>query len=501
MYIDHIHSLPPDNQARTLFVAFKPMRSLNKGDVLPRKEDVDAARNLFRDILIRKLHENPVFRKNLEFQFIGFNTMEFHIKPAGPGTDESPYGEKIDFEKLTAGLVREANLDFRETMERLVAKEPHEINRFLTTPGIVSDLSAWHPSAIATGHPDLASFEARGFEFNPQLSTKLVTPRFDAPKSHQLVLEAEDTRRALQAKHKYSPFMKLYEEGRYVLSETALELIRKYREMDTTEARQHFREQVTLRFGRAQADKLSDLDIDRMFKYYNQADRFSPPVRTAKPVVLEPDAATDGWISVDFAGQGIVNQFHTMGAVARAANTEDPAKPTRGVEAVLISREYDAKATARLDRLRAEFQGALDRAGIKAKAQFTGDDGGVRLPPGTPESAYRRLLEELAKLPGGSEKRVVYSPAGNNKRSAKHTRMEFLEKDLRQDLRGKIPEDQLFRLAFDSQIDPQTGISKLFVVGPHTAKSVEQIKALVSLPAYQTLNIRSVEAVGETLAP
>jgi hypothetical protein len=34
------YSLPPDNQSRTLFVAFKPMRSLNKGDVLPRKEDV-----------------------------------------------------------------------------------------------------------------------------------------------------------------------------------------------------------------------------------------------------------------------------------------------------------------------------------------------------------------------------------------------------------------------------------------------------------------------------
>lgn len=94
--------------------------------------------------------------------------------------------------------MREANLEFRETMERLVAKERHEMDKFLTTPSIVSDLSAWHPSALSTGHPDLASFEARGFEFNPQLSTKLVTPRFDAPKSHQLVLDAEDTRRALQ---------------------------------------------------------------------------------------------------------------------------------------------------------------------------------------------------------------------------------------------------------------------------------------------------------------
>jgi hypothetical protein len=501
MYLDRIHSLPPDNQSRTLFVAFKPMRSLNKGDVLPRKEDVDAARNLFREILIRKLHDNLIFRKNLEFQFIGFNTMEFHLKPAGPGTDENPYGEKIDFEQLTAGLVRDANLEFRDAMERLVAKERHEMNRFLTTPGIVSDLSAWHPSAMSTGHPDLASFEARGFEFNPQMSTKLVTPRFDAPKSHQLVVDVENTRRALQAKHKYSPFMKLYEEGRFVLSETSLELVRKYREMPVEEARKAFRAQATLRFGAAQTDKLSDLDIDRMFKYYNQADRFSPPVRTAKPVVLDPDEATDGWISVDFAGQGIVNQFHTMGAVAHAANSEEPSKPTRGVEAVLTSREYDAKATARLDKLRAEFQGALDRAGIKAKAEFTGDDGGVRLPPGTPATAYRRLLEELAKLPGGSEKRVVYSPAGSAKRSAKHTRMEFLEKDLRHDLRGKIPEDQLFRMAFDSQIDPQTGQCQVFIVGPHTDKSVEQIKALLRTPAYQSLNVGSVQAIGLTLAP
>jgi hypothetical protein len=81
------------------------------------------------------------------------------------------------------------------------------------------------------------------------------------------------------------------------------------------------------------------------------------------------------------------------------------------------------------DKLRDEFQGALDRAGIKAKAEFTGDDGSVRLPPGTPPEAYRRLLEERAKLPGSSEKRVVYSPPGNVKRSAKHARMEFL-KDL-----------------------------------------------------------------------
>jgi hypothetical protein len=171
------------------------------------------------------------------------------------------------------------------------------------------------------------------------------------------------------------------------------------------------------------------------------------------------------------------------------------------VEAVLLSREYDAKATARLDKLRDEFQGALDRAGIKAKAEFTGDDGSVRLPPGTPPEAYRRLLEELAKLPGSSEKRVVYSPPGNVKRSAKHARMEFLEKDPRQDLRGKIPEVQLFRLPFDSQIDPQTGTSKVFIVGPHTAKSVEQIKTVLRSPAYQSLNIGSVEAVGLTLAP
>jgi hypothetical protein len=215
-----------------------------------------------------------MFQRNLEVQFTGFNTMEFYLKPAGPGTDENPYGEKIDFEKLTAGIVREANLEFRETMERLVAKERHEMDKFLTTPSIVSDLSAWHPSALSTGHPDLASFEARGFEFNPQLSTKLVTPRFDAPKSHQLVLDAEDTRRALQAKHKYSPFMKLYEDGRYVLSEPALEWVRKYREMQASDARQHFREQATLRFGAAQTNKLSDLDIDRSL---------APPIRRSRP--------------------------------------------------------------------------------------------------------------------------------------------------------------------------------------------------------------------------
>jgi hypothetical protein len=466
-YQAFVENLPPENHYRFVHISLVPMREMNSG-ALETKEHVDAARNLFREILLQELYSAPFVRDRLLEQMIGFKQMEFVFSP----TTQAEVGA---FEGLLSGAIRDAQMRFDKEIKHYLAPESIDMQHFLRQAGPVSDFRAWHQVGMGIGHPDFAATQVKLMQYNPDRSPELKAHRFNVPLAETTLESAETSRVALAEKFADTKLMAPYEGKGQILTRGALEVLRKLKNLPE----EFYLKEVIPLAGAKLGVTLTPNDARHLRTYFRSAECFSPAVREAETVSINFAAAKHGLITVDIGGQGHVNAIHNMGALMEASHL----KERRAVNAVLLTRKFDEKATARLHGMEARFQKALELAGIADRARFSGDDGGVVLTKPLAPGQYEKLLDALASDPELADFRIAYSqPGKRTPNSADHSAAETLEKDLRESLRGVLTDTELASIAIASQLNLDSGKVELLVTGKATAAVLEKIQKASQKP-------------------
>lgn len=465
--------------------ALKPLKQLNdkvfSGEESAGKKDVDAARNLFRVLFFENLEAHPELSNALKGRFFDFKILELAIDPSKSGfTSEQHFVEEVNH------VIRVTQMQFDSAMIKFAAGNPVLMDRVLKEHGLTGDFRSWHLFGISKEHPDRAAAAARTAQ--RQYTSERGVPLKAVPYTETLVTEklaeVDSQRTALVSSlGRNSEILIPYEKtGLQVLSPHAIDILRKI----SAAGKEDYIEKVRSNF-RAQhfTDALSDAQIIQLRDYFSLADEFQPPLRIAERVQIDLDRAKKGALNVDFAGQNVVNLFHTMGAIAQAKRD--------GKSPFELIRQGETKATERLNTLAKTFDEARKAAGIDGSYERSGDDGTVYLENIPTAQQKTALFRELAKRTKDlSEFRIVWVPPiysqgtdiNGGAMSKESVKGENLEKKLRQKLFAKLKatptqtvSQQLKATLFTMEMNPTTHQMRMYVVGanPEILSAVQSI--------------------------
>ncbi len=467
----------------------KPLKWLNdKGfdDEYAGKEDVNAARNLFRILFFENLAAHPELTKAVVARFTDFKTLEVAFDPrrmSDPSTFEAELNHvirvsQIHFDQLMILFTSQKTLASGE--------RPGVLDNILKAQGLSGDFRAWHLFGLAKGNPDKAVAAARqqGRDFDREHGIPMKAKVFTDEMLTDPVKEIEQTIKPglLQSLGSTRIFENYEGTQHKVLSMEAIDILRKVAAGNKEEYVAKVAKDFETRFN---GIKLTEEQVLGLRDYFAKADDFQPTVRFTEPTRIDLSGATDGVLNVDFAGQNVVNMYHTMGALAISGQALKEGRPGIGSMAIEKAREGERKATARLMELKATFDAARKAAGVEGEYQSSGDDGSVIL-RGIPEGAARdRFYRELLKGKApASDYRVVWVPpmkgasgvdtAGLSRESVKG---ENFEKALRGQLHGKVSAADLKSVGISVDLNVEAKTYKLVFFGPQAAVQAVQAKA------------------------
>lgn len=455
------------------------------GEGLGGREDANAARNLFRVLLAENMEKNPKLARALKGRFIDFKTFELAMDPK----------EYESHERLIAemnGALVETQIQFSHIMSMYMQLNPTLRESLITQRGLVSETRAWHLTGVSPVHPDLAVIMARlaVANYKPDKVMSSNARSFD----EEAVLGAlqrveEKTKATLQGSLPADTKLFVPYEGtaHRVLSPDAIDVLRKV----PVEGSDGYYAFVGGELEKRGFGKLSETQVFLLRDYYAQSDLFQPTIRVAQRTQIDTKNATKGLLNIDFAGQNVVNLYHTMGAIAEANARRKRGDGNPALELVRLTRAGEKLATDRLLALQAHVDQARKEAGIAGEYQTSGDDGSVVL-VGTPsfeqrEAFYRALVARKAPI---SDFRIVWVPPMRKngvldkaEMSKESLKGEDFEKRLRGHLYGKIPLAELKGLMFPLQIDPVTQTLHVTVVGARSPGSERQINSALGQPS------------------
>lgn len=468
----------------------KPMKRLNDkvfdDEASSGKEDVNAARNLFRMLFVENLEAHPELSRALVAQYTDFKTMELAFDP-------KRMREPQHFQAELDHVIRITQLHFSDLMVKYFSKNEPLLQKILQERGLTGDFRAWHLFGVSQGNPDLAVVAARqaASDFSPEHGVPLKARQYtdEGVLKPLNEIEAIIKPRLIAGIGATSTIFEKYEGTEHlVLSRDAIDILRKVSAADFQEYAAKVREGFEARFNRT----LGDLQIRDLRDYFALADDFQPTVRIAKRTQIELKGATDGLLNVDFAAQNVENMHHTMGALAVAGAAAREGKPGAGTLAIEKAREGEVKATARLKELASTFDTARKNAGISGEYQSSGDDGSVVLRGAAGAEAREKFFRELLKgRPPASDYRVVFLPpmkgelgqvdtGGLSRESVKG---ENFEKALRSSLYGKVTNADLKKVGIAVELDPAAKTYRLTFFGPQAAVEAVQAKAQAQMAA------------------
>jgi len=391
-----------------LHITLKPLKELNDkifdGDDVAGKNDVNAARNMFRVMFIENLRKSEMLSQGLHAQFVDFKTTEVDLDPSkmrNPKTGRlhGPSAVQKEIDRVWA----KTQIEYSDVMGKLALENPDLMNRIVEQGGLASDLRAWHILGMSFGSADLAATAARqtAKKFNRESGLPLKAHLYSEEEMQAHLAKAETVNKAklLNDFGPDSPLFTRYENTeKRVLSLRAIDLLRKVKAVGLDEyvsvVQQRFKDSLDVFLTREQVIALRD--------YYSASDDFQPTLRSVAQGEINLTKATEGAMSIDFSGQNVVNMYHTMGAMARAGNAR---------EAIAFARDGEKLATVRLKTLREDFDFARQKAGILGEYQITGDDGMVIVKKPPTEAQVKALYRAL-KVRGAAlaDFRIVVVP-------------------------------------------------------------------------------------------
>jgi hypothetical protein len=430
---------PLSSRVRLFFeVENSVLKNLNDV-VFGSKDASNAAVNLFKSIFDRRLRNDPVLRRAIAGRYSDYKSMRLALLSDSPDVIQA---------------LQRAYSESADEFARALQDSPlSELIRGRS--GTLGDPRSWNLAGVGRS-ADEASLAART---SRSFAAPGGTPLTEFPATQAFISDrlrtVEQLRSSLEREIPASTGI-LRESsrvpGRMILSEDAIDAVRKAKGATYDETIAALRSRLERRFGVT----VTEAQTRQIYEYATFGDSLSPSVVQAERTVIDLGRARHGIVSVDIAGLGGRNLAETLDAATAAGTSSE--------RAVTLARDSFRRVSSELDQLRGDFARALDRtlgAGTGRRTLFSGDDG-ILMPNRELTAAERaRLVAELSTLPNPSRFRMTFVPQTfaeggvipAAQRSTRVVEAETFEKAIRESLEGRIPRADASRLliAIESQ--------------------------------------------------
>lgn len=405
----------------TFFIEVENAKLKELNDSLGDKNLVTSLNNLYKEIFNRRMRELAEETGGEVLVYSDFKAMRYSFnKSASP-----ELLEKID------KVYKKTNAEFAERIKAqklLRSTDPDPTKWFRAGYGKTADeaSSAARYARREQGELSLSNFH------DQKVSSHYATSLERTKNLHQ----------SIETKIGSTPLMEGLSEGKgKALSLSSWELIRK------SKSAPELSKKMKARYG-VSIDENTSADI---LEYAHRIDEFSPHLRIATREVANLDGAAQGGLSVDFAGMGAKNQSELAKAIASSERFDDVISRARMSERG-VTEAFRAQKNSLSDLIH-------DTLHDRKKAVLTtcsGDDC-VSLPASPLDFGDKVVLvDNIAKQKGrASGYRLSFIPpkVPAEARTAMGVHGETVEKYLRENLEGKLPQEALSNLIFAIDMD------------------------------------------------
>lgn len=411
-----------DGKTKFLDIENASMKELN--DMTRNKNLVTSITNKHKEILIQKMikltEENP----GLEiFPYTDYKSIRFAFRGKIPA----------DLQQQLGKIFEDANREFDQKLRQsqiIRSNENNSKNWFRAGYGSTADQAnaAARYSRSTEGTNRMQSFS----DPRMQATTEQTLGQLREKRG---LLENDPVLRGTPLMEKIQGTQKL------TLSQPAFDILRKSKSADEV-----------IRSARAKYGvQLSPEQAQRMIDYSGLVDRFSPGLRIAKREIVNLDEAEAGGFTVDFAGMGSRNLRATAEALERSDKIETLLEETRKGE-ISVTQEFRERVVTLKEKVSSGGNADLeltancsadDCVGLAKKALSSGDK--------------QKILDDFASDPRTNAVRVAFIPENVVEKSSRTrlaTHGESIEKFLRKNLEGVIPQEKLDGVVFG--VDMQT---------------------------------------------
>jgi hypothetical protein len=278
-------------------------------------------------------------------------------------------------------------------------------------------------SRNASGGNKLHSFESAEFQENMQTNLKAV----------------EMYRSDIQKELSSSGLLENFDNSnRMIPRKDVMDLARKNKDADV------FRSAVNQKYGTS----LSQAESRRLQDYLELVDDFSPGIHIAKREVATLNDAAHGGLSADFAGMGSHNLYETAAGLAKAKDLATALEQTRFGERK-VTEFFQKRMRDRQAIIRNYLEDKKGMAGLKINC--SGDDCVVITPSSLNSKQRDELVKRLSKTDDPSSMRMSFvnsSIKSADDLNLMATHGEAIEKKLRSELIGKLPNETLNKVTF-----------------------------------------------------
>jgi|GEM_PF-823751 len=448
-----------------------PMRSVllesavtkELNDVVVKDKDlVTALLNLQKDVVWGPISRDPLLSKALLGKYSDFKSMKFSFSSIVDGVDRS-----VAIDRRLKEIFTDFNNRYGAFLDNVAKAEKWD-----EAKGLLSGKREnWHHMGIGST-PDEANWAAR------QSRSMLDENGLASPRTFREVqARATNDLKAIEARRtelssKFSKVDGMFVDagnGKMILSAETNETIRKAKPDAVREA-------LETRF----RQKFTDDEVAAFKDYVAKADAVSPDLYLDKRVIIPLAERRNGIISADFKGQNARNLEETMRAMAMTEG-KSVAEQMRAIRA------GEEAATRVLDAKKAKFREAVLKIDPSAEKHiyFSGDDG-IYLPPRQlTEAEKRQLLNTVSN--GPDELRLTFnlSSFADNGAHIPETALskfvgeaEEVEKDLRKQMIGPFPREQMNKTQIVIDVEPLSAGGKKISVYLGGENTPAQTKAM-----------------------
>jgi hypothetical protein len=421
--------------------------------VVKDKDLVTAITNVHKEVVWNQVQKNPVLKSALKEKYSDFKSMRFSFVPKQTAANSKGISKEI--EREFSKVLDESNRRFGEYVQSLAQEgkwndlgtslSANQRNWFHGGIGRSPDeagLAARYSRTILdeSGYARARSF--REAEGALEIASKNVETRMDSLSGKLSKIDGMTVKTS---------------QGNSSLSAELIETVKKAPSIAGKSRVESVREGINKKF-RA---NLSTSETNSIIETIDEADRFSPGILMEKRVVTDLSKRNSGIVSADFKGQNAANLEKVVGAIMDTRGKPMPVKTRavrKGEEIETMTLENKKKAFR--DTVRAVFP---EEKNIDDFIFFSGDDG-IFLPAQklTP-AVERKFIQEWLKR--GKAKDIRQTFVGTHyqdsrkvvpveKRSELVVAAESFEKNLRSDLTGKIPREELNELQITVRMQP-----------------------------------------------
>jgi hypothetical protein len=414
-WMDAARTTQPDGKYVFLDIENSRLKFLN--DSLKDKDLVTALTNRHKEIVLQKLDELKKKYPNLEIlEYSDFKSLRFAIKQPAPRDLQNEFNQ----------ILIESNKLFREEM---ISK-----GVLRTT----DDAQNWFRAGIGET-ADQANTAARFSRTQPEARLESFnTPELKTYFKNQLA-KAEELRSSLSKSPAADTLFETVNQGTHrIPKREVFDSVRKFNNpLDV-------QKDIEVRFGQ----KLPIEEAKNLAEYVKIVDSFTPGIHVAKREIVTAKNASRGAISMDFTGMGAYNLRETALALTRSKKLEEALEQTRLAEK-RVTQMFQRRMNEKINLIDNFLGQKKNLPGIEVRC--SGDDCVGIFPDRITPKDQRDLVQRFSRsdFPAGIRVSFITERVkAPEMRNTLATHGEAIEKQIRKNLAGKIPDSALNNLTF-----------------------------------------------------